>query len=47
MQPPQSTKNAPDSMKNGEKWYDIPNHSLIKTEYWDRAGGGGNMSSDW
>ena len=21
--------------------------TLIKTEYWDRAGGGGNMSYDW
>ena len=21
--------------------------TLIKTEYWDRAGGGGNISYDW
>ena len=21
--------------------------TLIKTEYWDRAGGGGNISNDW
>ena len=21
--------------------------ALIKTEYWDRAGGGGNISYDW
>ena len=24
-----------------------PNPTLIKTEYWDRAGGGGNISYDW
>ena len=24
-----------------------PTLTLIKTEYWDRAGGGGNMSYDW
>ena len=25
----------------------IPTPNLIKTEYWDRAGGGGNISYDW
>ena len=24
-----------------------PSLTLIKTEYWDRAGGGGNISYDW
>ena len=24
-----------------------PTLALIKTEYWDRAGGGGNISYDW
>ena len=24
-----------------------PTLTLIKTEYWDRAGGGGNISYDW
>ena len=24
-----------------------PAQTLIKTEYWDRAGGGGNISYDW
>ena len=24
-----------------------PSVVLIKTEYWDRAGGGGNISYDW
>ena len=25
----------------------LPPLTLIKTEYWDRAGGGGNISHDW
>ena len=34
---------SPSPFKRGTKTF----LTLIKTEYWDRAGGGGNISYDW